>query len=187
MVSEATAESTEVMQPESQRETFLRLMEQYEPPLRRLAGAYVQTSADREDLVQEIALALWQAIPSFRSDASERTWLYRIAHNVAISWSAKLRRTSHREGQVPELFDPPSSSSDAEAEALADERHRLLIECIRGLQQVDRQIILLHLEGLSYSEIKEITGLSETAIAARLTRIRGRLRQQLRNKEVGSI
>ncbi len=187
MVSEATADSTEVMQPESQRETFLRLMEQYEPPLRRLAGAYLQAPADREDLVQEIALALWQAIPSFRSDASERTWLYRIAHNVAISWSAKLRRTSHRESQVPELFDPPSSSSDAEAAALADERHRLLIECIRSLQQVDRQIILLHLESLSYSEIKEITGLSETAIAARLTRIRGKLKEHIKHKEAGRI
>src|SRR5271167_3969135 len=134
MVSEATVESAEVMQPESQRETFLRLMEQYEPPLRRLAGAYLQKPADREDLVQEIALALWQAIPSFRSDASERTWLYRIAHNVAISSSAKLRRTLSREGQVPELFDPPSLTADAELEVLADERHRLLIECIRSLQ-----------------------------------------------------
>src|SRR5271167_4177134 len=114
MVSEATVESAEVMQPESQREAFLRLIEQYQPPLRRLAGAYLQRPADREDLVQEIALALWQAIPNFRSDASERTWLYRIAHNVAISSSAKLRRTSHREGQVPELFDPPSSTSNAE-------------------------------------------------------------------------
>lgn len=88
---------------------------------------------------------------------------------------------------MPELFDPPSSRSGAEAEVLADERHRLLIECIRGLQQVDRQIILLHLESLSYSEIKEVTGLSETAIAARLTRIRGKLREEIRSKEVGSI
>lgn len=187
MVSAATAESTEVMQPATQRETFLRLMEQYEPPLRRLAGAYLQKQADREDLVQEIALALWQAIPNFRSDASERTWLYRIAHNVAISSSAKLRRTSHREGQVPELFDPPSSRSNAEVEVLADEMRRLLVESIRDLQQIDRQIILLHLESLSYSEIKEVTGLSETAIAARLTRIRGRLKEQIKRKEAGSI
>ncbi len=175
------------MQLESQRETFLRLMEQYGPPLRRLAGAYLQKPADRDDLVQEIALALWQAIPNFRSDASERTWLYRIAHNVAISWSAKLRRTSHREGQVPELFDPPSLKSGAEAEVLADERHRLLIECIRGLQEVDRQIMLLHLESLSFAEIKQVTGLSEGAIAVRLTRMRTKLKEQIRSKQVGSI
>ncbi len=187
MVSEATAESIDVMQSESQRETFLRLMEQYEPPLRRLAAAYLQKPADREDLVQEVALALWQAIPNFRGDASERTWLYRIAHNVAISSSAKLRRTESWEGQVPELFDPPSSRSDAEAETLADERHRLLVEGIRGLPEVDRQIILLHLESLSYSEIKEVTGLSETAVAARLTRIRAKLKEKIRDKEVGTI
>ena len=183
MVSEATAESTEVMQPESQRETFLRLMEQYEPPLRRLAGAYLQQPADREDLVQEVAIAIWQAIPKFRSESSERTWLYRIAHNVAISSSAKLRRTGSRESQLPELFDPPSVRSDAEAELLAGERHRLLIESIRGLAEVDRQIIVLHLEGLSYAEIKEVMGLSETAIAARLTRIREKLKEQIRSAQ----
>src|SRR5271165_3301298 len=183
MVSEATAESTEVMRPESQRETFLRLMEQYEPPLRRLAGAYLQQPADREDLVQEVAIAIWQAIPKFRSESSERTWLYRIAHNVAISSSAKLRRTGSRESQLPELFDPPSVRSDAEAELLAGERHRLLIESIRGLAEVDRQIIVLHLEGLSYAEIKEVMGLSETAIAARLTRIREKLKEQIRSAQ----
>jgi RNA polymerase sigma-70 factor (ECF subfamily) len=187
MTSEATAESADVMQPESQRETFLRLIDEYDLPLRRLAAAYLQKPADREDLVQEIALALWQAVPNFRGQASERTWLYRIAHNVAISSSAKIRRTWNRESQVTELFDPPSASANAAAVVLADERHQLLIDCIRGLSQVDRQIILLHLESLSYSEIKEVTGLSETAIAARLTRIRGKLKEEINNREAGTI
>jgi RNA polymerase sigma factor (sigma-70 family) len=186
MVSEATAESIGVMQPQSQRETFLRLIEQYQPPVRRLAGAYLQQPADREDLVQEIAMAIWQAIPNFRGESSERTWLYRIAHNVAISSSAKLRRTGSHEGQFPELFDSPSASSAADVGVLANERHQILIESIRLLQEVDRQIILLHLESLSYSEISEVTGLSETAVAARLTRIRTKLKEQIRSKEVGS-
>ena len=186
MVSVAAAESIEAMRLENQRETFMRLMELYELPLRRLAAAYLQKPADREDLVQEIALAMWRAIPNFRGDASERTWLYRIAHNVAISWSAKLRRTLNREGQAAEPFDSPSPDSNTEADAVTDERRRLMIASIRGLQPADRQIILLHLESLSYSEIKEVTGLSETAIAARLTRIRGKLKEQIKRKEAGA-
>ncbi len=182
MVSEATAESLEVMQPESQRETFLRLIDQYQPPLRRLAGAYLQQPPDREDLVQEIAMAIWQAIPNFRGESSERTWLYRIAHNVAISSSAKLRRTGSRESQFPESFDSPSASSGADVDVLASERHQILIDSIRSLPELDRQIILLHLEGLGYSEISEVTGLSETAVAARLTRIRTRLKAHLQDR-----
>ncbi|MBZ5522965.1 MAG: RNA polymerase subunit sigma-70, partial [Acidobacteriia bacterium] len=57
------------------RETFLRLIAEYQGALRRLAAVYVTDSRDREDLVQEIAVALWQAIPGFRGESSERTWL----------------------------------------------------------------------------------------------------------------
>ncbi len=64
--------------------------------MRRLAAVYVNDGRDREDLVQEIAVALWQAIPKFRGEASERTWLYRIAHNTAITASAKLWRRGRR-------------------------------------------------------------------------------------------
>jgi RNA polymerase sigma factor (sigma-70 family) len=60
--------------------------------LQRLAGAYVDAREDREDLVQEIAAALWRALPNYRAESSERTWLYRIAHNVAITATVKQRQ-----------------------------------------------------------------------------------------------
>ena len=186
MVTPAVAAVPGIMQLESRRETFHRLIEQYEPPLRRLARAYLRKAHDQEDLFQEIALALWQAIPNFRGISSERTWLYRIAHNVAISSSARLRRAVQQENPIRESFDPPSASFGAEHELLDEEKRRLLVDSIRGLPATDRQIILLHLENLSYAEIKEITGLSETAVAARLTRIREKLKSTIRSREGGS-
>ena len=185
MHGEAVLETSQAAGETSQHDTFLQLMEQYEPALRRLARAYLQQGADRDDLFQEIAVALWQAIPRFRGESSERTWLYRIAHNVAISSAAKLHRRGRTEQTMPERFDHASVARDAEQEVLRAEKLRLLNESIQNLPVIDRQIILLHLEGLRYAEVEEITGLSETAIATRLTRIREKLRGQIHSMEVG--
>src|SRR5260370_36043942 len=59
--------------------------------LTRLAASYTNTPSDRDDLLQEIAMALWQALPGFRGECSERTFLFRIAHNRAIAHLARSR------------------------------------------------------------------------------------------------
>jgi RNA polymerase sigma-70 factor (ECF subfamily) len=166
------------------RETFLRLISEYRAALRRLAAVYVNDSRDREDLVQEIAVALWQAIPKFRGEASERTWLYRIAHNTAITGSAKLRRRGRTESTVDELPDPPAATMHGDERLIDSQKREWLMRAIRELTPVDRQIVTLHLEELSYREIQEITGMTEGAVATRLTRIRDRLAEQIRRREV---
>jgi len=185
MVDQEAVETQRMTVSANQRENFLRLIGQYEPALRRLAGAYLERPADREDLFQDIAVALWQSIAKFRGESSERTWLYRIAHNVAISSAAKIRRVGRKEESIPMPFDRFSSSPGAEQALLKEERRLLLVDSIRDLPMIDRQIILLHLESLSYAEIEDVTGLSESAIATRLTRIREKLKENIRSKEVG--
>lgn len=165
------------------RATFLRIFDRYGPALERLAGAYVAAREDREDLVQEIAAALWKALPGYRGDASERTWLYRIAHNVALTASARQRRRDQREIRPDEPLDLPSAGASAEQHMLAGERRRMLLAAIRGLAAPDRQITVLHLEGLSGAEIAEIAGLAEGAVATRLTRVREKLRNAIRARE----
>ncbi len=82
---------------EDPKAAFLRIFEEYAPAIERLAGAYAAAREDREDLVQEIAAALWRALPGYRAEASQRTWLYRIAHNVAITATFKQRQREKRE------------------------------------------------------------------------------------------
>jgi RNA polymerase sigma factor (sigma-70 family) len=198
----------------SRREAFLRLFSEYGAAMRRLAAVYVNDTRDREDLVQEIAAALWQAIPKFRGEASERTWLYRIAHNTAITASAKLWRRGKKESALEDFPELRNEGSDSAADSAAvrtksetdsgavavsairsrdahgDERlieaqrREWLMRAIRELAAVDRQIVTLHLEELSYREIQEITGMTEGAIATRLSRIRERLAEQIRKQEV---
>jgi RNA polymerase sigma factor (sigma-70 family) len=169
---------------QDRKATFLRLFEQYGPALERLAGAYAAAREDREDLVQEIAAALWRALPGYRGESSERTWLYRIAHNVAITATVKQRNREKREFAPEPPLDLPSAGASAEQDLLVEEKRRMLFAAIRGLAAVDRQVTVLHLEGLSGAEIEAVTGIAEGAVATRLTRIREKLRQAIRAREV---
>jgi len=176
MVAEPAVAETQI---QSYNSKFCELFEAYQPALRRLVSAYVMNHADREDLLQEIAAGIWKSLPGFRGDSSERTWIYRIAHNIAIRSSSQVRARSAREPGLETSFDHPSLERSAEDALLIGERQRALMDGIRELPAVDRQIVTLHLEGLSATEIEEVTGVSAGAIATRLTRIRQKLTERV--------
>lgn len=161
-------------------EVFERILKEYELPLRRLTTSYVFELADREDLYQEIAAAIWSALPRFRGDSSERTWVYRIAHNIAISASMRHSQRTQRETTIRQ--DAASLALDPEAQSIENERRRLLVEAVRSTHGLDKQIMVLYLEGLSNGELAEVVGLSEGAIATRLSRVRVQLAQFVRDK-----
>jgi len=163
-----------------QNTRFCELFERYQPALRRLVAAYVNNAADREDLLQEIAAGIWKSLPGFRGESSERTWIYRIAHNTAIRRSSQVRTRSAREPQMDGAFDRPAGATSVEDTLLLDEKRQALIDGIRQLPFIDRQIVTLHLEGLSAAEIEEVTGVSAAAVATRLTRIRQKLAEQVK-------
>jgi DNA-directed RNA polymerase specialized sigma24 family protein len=129
--------------------------------LYRVANAFAW-GADRHDLMQELMLAVFQAAPDFRGEAKVSTFLYRVSHNRAMTW--KLART----------FSAPGPAGG--------ERDRLdrVYEAIRALPPLDRSLLLLSLDGLSYQEIVAIHGLTETNVGARLSRLRSRLARDLK-------
>jgi len=148
-----------------------------ELPLTRLAASYTNTSSDRDDLVQEIAIAIWQALPRFRGECSERTFLFRIAHNRAISHVARNRHPA-----ADESLDMPDPAPDPETELAMEQRAEALRRAISRLPLGYRQVITLSLEGLGYEEIAEILGISEGNVGARLTRARQILRESLEKR-----
>jgi len=79
------------MRSSTEAEAFDRLLAANGPSLARLAASYTNTTSDRDDLLQEIALAVWQALRTFRGECSERTFLFRIAHNRAIGYLTRNR------------------------------------------------------------------------------------------------
>jgi RNA polymerase sigma factor (sigma-70 family) len=157
----------------------------YTPALRRLVWAYVRSAPDGEDLFQEIAMALWKALPRFRGDSSERTYVYRVAHNTAISFVASRHRRSLREQPSDENGPEPVSLADPEHEAMRNQRRQRLRIAVQELPMIDRQIILLHLEGLSPGEIEAVTGFTAGKVAMRLSRVRRHLAEQLNQVKTG--
>lgn len=167
----------------SERLRYEELLQRYLSPLRRLAWSYTRDGTEGEDLLQEIALALWTALPRFRGDSSERTWVYRVAHNTGISYVTSQRRRAKRETAIAPHVEP-ISGSNPEGEAIDSQRVQRLWNTIRELPLLDRQIVCLHLEGLSAAEIEEVTGVSAGNVATRLTRIRRKLMARVRGEEM---
>jgi RNA polymerase sigma factor (sigma-70 family) len=146
---------------------FAKLMDAYADPVRRLCSVYAHFPADREDLFQDIFLAVWRSLPAFRGDASERTWLYRIAHNVALTWQGRDRRRQWRQTVLDEAGPQQTKPPDL--------RRIDLERAVALLKPADRSLTLLWLEGLTAAEIEEIIGVQAATVAVRLSRIRKQL------------
>ena len=129
-------------------------------------------SSDREeveDLFQEVLIALWQGLESFRGESALRSWIYRISLNTCISADRKKRRRAdsvHLDMKI-NLF----ADTDDDARQVQMLRSR-----IGKLGVFDRAIILLWLENLSYEEIGAIVGISAKNVSVRLVRIREQLK-----------
>ena len=156
---------------------FQSVLCQYGNALWRLTAGYASDRADREDLLQEILVALWKALPTFRGDSSLKTFVYRVGHNRGITHRSKARRRPVLPLQDVEPLADARLAPDTQAEeALRAEELRA---AIRTLPLKLRQTVLLSLEGLSHREIAETLDATENAVAVRLTRARAALRNAL--------
>jgi RNA polymerase sigma-70 factor (ECF subfamily) len=163
------------------RAAYEELLRRYAAAMRRLSWSYERDPVAREDLFQEIAMALWTALPRFRGDSSERTWVYRVAHNTAVTFAGRRRRT--REREHAEMGPEPWHGATQEGDTINQQRRERLWTAIRGLDITDRQMLTLYLEGLSAQDIEVVMGISSGAVATRLTRLRQRLIAELREPQ----
>ena len=135
---------------------------------------------DRNDLLQEVLLAVWKSIPAFRGQAKPTTYLYRVSHNAALLW---IRTEKNYRRRVEQFSAFAPSESAGEPDSLTDERLMKLYAAIRQLKPVDRSLILLSLDGLSYREMAEVLGLSESNVGVKLNRIKIQLTQTLKGND----
>ncbi len=153
---------------------FAALLDAHGPALWRIAGAYARTRPDREDLYQEMLLQIWRALPSFRGDAAERTWLTRIAFNVALG--AVRSRDVRKTVDAPLAVDAaPDREPDPHAAADRSDALARLFAAVRQLPEIDRALVVLSLEERPHAEIAEVLGLTVSNVAVRLHRARARL------------
>lgn len=135
---------------------------------------------DRNDLLQEVLLAVWKSIPAFRGQAKPTTYLYRVSHNAALLW---IRTEKNYRRRIEQFSASAPGEIASEPDAVTDERLAKLYSAIHQLKPVDRSLMLLSLDGLSYREMAEVLGLSESNVGVKLNRIKTQLTQTLKGNE----
>jgi RNA polymerase sigma-70 factor (ECF subfamily) len=146
---------------------FSDALRDFGPALWRLSRGYEHDPEKRRDLHQEMLVAVWRALPSFEGRSALKTFVLRVAHNTACAHVARNKRTSVEHLVSLEQVDESSPETRLDVERLA--------ELVRSLAPLDRQLILLHLEGLEPSEIADVTGLTKTNVTTKVHRIKALL------------
>lgn len=164
------------MDRDSRQRQFEEVLGEHGPALARLAAAYERRPALREELLQDIAVALWQALPSFRGDASMKTFVLRVATNRAMTHLA--RRPPPTAG-LDEAVDVPADEPSPEAAADMAWRSARLMRAVEDLPLPLKQVMSLALEGLPPPDIAAVLGLGESNVSVRLHRAKAKLRETL--------
>jgi RNA polymerase sigma-70 factor (ECF subfamily) len=164
----------------TERETrFRQWLHEHTGLLVKVVRSFASAPADADDLLQEILLQVWLSLPNFRDQCKPTTWLYRVALNTALGWKRRetsVRRRSQTLAILPELVDDTQIDADPAHRELLDQ----LYAAIRTLEPARRALVLLYLDGLSYSEMAEVTGVSEANVGVRLNRIKKQLASLLK-------
>jgi len=168
---------TEVERKASQDERYEQAAREFGPALARLAHAYEVDPELRRDLSQEIHLALWRSFGKFDGRCSLRTWVYRVAHNVATSYVIRESKSKRIAPAFLTLEDieARAGSGDVEMSADRNQARARLFALIQSLDPTDRQVILGYLEGLDAESIAEISGFSAANVWSKVHRIKSLL------------
>ena len=167
---------------DKQEARFNGIMGEYGPALSRLAWGYEKVTNIREELTQDIALAIWQALPHFRGECSERTFIYRIAHNRALTHVCKRQPLHHPLDELPEPLEPIDPRPHPDEQVEATHRRDRLRSAVQGLPLAYRQVVMLTLEELSHAEIAEVLGITESNVAVRMNRAKKALKEAMEER-----
>lgn len=154
-------------------EMYREVVARFGAALERVALAFEHHGARRQDLLQEIHVAIWRSLSGFDGRCSLRTWIYRVAHNVAATHVLRDRRDQLKQSAgLDELEALPAAGPSPEGAMSERQALDRIEELIRRLAPLDRQVIVLYLEGMSAAEIAEVTGLSAGNVATKVHRIK---------------
>lgn len=160
------------MQIKKQNKQFAALLEQYEQALWRVAITYEANFAQQEELFQEMLIEIWKSLDNFENRSSLKTYIYRIAHNVAFRHVSKQVKSHDSDDSELE-----ASTSRLETDFQNQQQINQLTQVIRKLSFNQREIVSLSLEGLTYPEISQIAGVSESNVGVILNRAKKRIKE----------
>jgi RNA polymerase sigma-70 factor (ECF subfamily) len=152
------------------KKDFADKIEENQLIIHKIASIYFTRKEDREDFFQDVLVNAWRSFPNFEYRSKFSTWLYKVALNTALM---KLRKRS----RVPKTVNIDEINTEfTEEKDSYEDNARMLYTAIKSLEELDRSIVILYLDKLSYREISEITGLSETNVGVKINRIKTKLK-----------
>ena len=157
------------------QQEFISIIKANEGVIYKLTKIYADSIEDKKDLYQEVVYQLWKSFPSFKGNSQVSTWMYRVALNTAIKFLSEKKRlqtTSKLPNEIV-LYDEHYDST-------TELQLKLMYDSIKLLQPADKGLVFLYLEGKSHAEIAAITGFSISNVGTRLSRIKERLKRQLK-------
>ena len=141
----------------------------------RLCRAWARTPADRDDLRSEVQLQLWRSLPSFDGRASEDTWLYRVALNVAMLSGRREHGRRKRAEAWESTVQPAPPVRTPPEDVERRERVERLTRAVAGLEPADRALVTMVFEDLPYARIAEVVGITEINVGVRVHRLKKKL------------
>lgn len=160
----------------SREEEFAQIIKDNEGVIFKITTMYTTNGQDQKDLYQDIVYQLWKSYGSFRNESKISTWMYRVALNTAIR---QLKKSKRKPDAVS--IDQVVLQETEIRNPVFEERLKLLYHHIKQLNVLEKGVMLLLLEGKKYQEIAEITGLSPSNVGTRISRIKEKLRTQIKN------
>lgn len=158
------------MTESEQQQTFQEWLNGYRGLLFKIIKAYAFNTENQNDLFQDVCLQVYRSIPHFKAESAVSTWLYRIALNTAIKWSAREKKHMNGRQELDTMTNLLQTCDDPD-----DNRVAWLYAEIRKLNEIDRSLTLLLLDGCSYKEMSDIIGISESNIGVKIHRIKKQL------------
>jgi RNA polymerase sigma-70 factor (ECF subfamily) len=140
----------------------------------KVCRIYFDSTNDYDDAFQEMMYQLWRAFKSFDGRSKFSTWMYKVCLNTALTYQRKYQRYK------TESLDVKHQQIEAEPSTDNAQQMALLYSAIARLSPVNRAIILLYLEEMSYEEIANITGLTKSNVSVKLVRIKKELESELK-------
>ena len=158
---------------------FLALLQSHRALLYKVARIFGRTVDERDDLAQEAIVQLWRAYPRYDQTLKFSTWMYRIALNVAISWRRRERtQTQHLVPSGEELFQNVAALDASQIDAKGE--LELLHSMIDRLDDLNKALLMLYLDGQSHQEISAVLGISASNVGTKIARLKDGLREDLR-------
>lgn len=162
---------------------FEELFRDYGALLGRVASSYEANDALQQELLQEIAVAVWQAMARFKGNSSVKTYILKVAHNRAVSHVASQVRAPQTEAYEDE--NSPAAEGNWSPEKAVEQHKSLerLLRAVRALPLPGRQVLTLSLEGLSYDEIADVCGLTTNHVGVLLKRAKAAINRSFEDDD----